>query len=221
MTLRLVIGNKAYSSWSMRPWILMTQMHIPFEETLLNIYDEKGKRAMARHSPTGKVPVLYDGEVRIWETLAIIEYLHEKYPGKNIWPKNAAARAHARAIANEMHAGFQGLRQHCPTNFIRAVKERELNDAAQKDAARIDALWKHARETYGAKGRPKGPFLFGAFSAADAMFAPVVNRLHVYDVKVSKAARAYMDAIMALPAWVAWHDDAAKEKWRNAIYDAI
>jgi len=221
MPLKLVIGNKAYSSWSLRPWILMTQMHIPFEETLLNIYDDKGKRAMARHSPTGKVPVLYDGELRIWETLAIIEYLHEKYPAKNIWPKNAAARAHARAIANEMHAGFQGLRQHCPTNFIRAVKARDLNEAAQKDAKRIDALWKEARETYGIKGRPKGPFLFGAFCAADAMFAPVVNRLHVYDVKVSKSARAYMEAVMSLPAWVAWHEDAAKEKWRNATYDAI
>jgi len=221
MALQLVTGNKAYSSWSLRPWILMTHKHIPFEETLINIYDGKGKRAMRRHSPTGKVPVLYDGQLRIWESLAIMEYLHERYPAKGIWPKNAAARAHARAIANEMHSGFQALRQHCPTNFVRDVCKRELTEAAAADAARIDAIWSEARKAFGEKARPKGAFLFGDFCAADAMYAPVVNRLHVYDVKVSKTARAYMDALRALPAWAAWHEDAAREKWRNATYDAI
>jgi glutathione S-transferase len=221
MPFKLVIGNKAYSSWSLRPWILMTHMHIPFEETVINIYDDKGKRAMRRQSPTGKVPVLIDGETRIWESLAIMEYLHEAYPDKGVWPKNKAARAHARAISSEMHAGFQGLRQHCPTNFIRDVRKRELTEQATVDAARIDAIWTGARKAFGEKARPAGPFLFGRFCAADAMFAPVVNRLHVYDVKVSKAARAYMEAVRALPAWQAWHEDAAKEKWRNAHYDAI
>lgn len=217
MPLKLVIGNKAYSSWSLRPWILLAHMHIPFEEVVLNIYDDKGKRAMRKHAPTGKVPVLYDGDIHLWESLVIMEYLHEKYPSKNIWPKNKAARAHARVIANEMHAGFQGLRQHCPTNFVREVKKRELTEAAANDIARIEALWADARKRFG-KGRP---FLFGKFCAADAMFAPVVNRLYIYDVKVKKETRAYMEAIRALPAWVAWHEDAAKETYRNATYDAI
>jgi glutathione S-transferase len=217
MPLKLVIGNKAYSSWSLRPWILLAHMHIPFEEVAINIYEDKGKRAMRKHAPTGKVPVLYDGDIHVWESLAIMEYLAEKHPDKGIWPKNKAARAHARAIANEMHAGFQALRQHCPTNFVREVKKRELTEGAAKDVARLEAMWADARKRFG-KG---GPFLFGKFSAADAMFAPVVNRLHVYDVKVKKGTREYMEAIRALPAWVAWHDEAAKEKYRNPTYDAI
>ncbi len=217
MPLKLVIGNKAYSSWSLRPWILLGQMHIPFEEVAINIYEDKGKRLMRKHAPTGKVPVLYDGDIHVWESLAIMEYVAEKYPDKNIWPKNKAARAHARAISNEMHAGFQGLRQHCPTNFVREVRKRELTEAAAKDVDRLEAMWADARRRFG-KG---GPFLFGKFSAADAMFAPVVNRLHVYDVKVKKATREYMEAIRALPAWVAWHDEAAKENFRNPTYDAI
>jgi glutathione S-transferase len=217
MPLKLVIGNKAYSSWSLRPWILLAHMHIPFEEVAINIYEDKGKRAMRKHAPTGKVPVLYDGDIHVWESLAIMEYVAEKYPDKGIWPKNKAARAHARALANEMHAGFQSLRQHCPTNFVREVKKRELTEGAAKDVARLEAMWADARKRFG-KG---GPFLFGKFSAADAMFAPVVNRLHVYDVKVKKGTREYMEAIRALPAWVAWHEEAAKEKYRNPIYDAI
>ena len=217
MPLKLVIGNKAYSSWSMRPWILLATMHIPFEEVLINIYDEKGQRAMAKHAPTAKVPVLYDDDIHLWESLAILEYLAEKYPDKTIWPKNKAARAHARAIASEMHAGFQALRQHCPTNFIREVRARELNEGALRDVARLEAMWADSRKRFG-KG---GPFLFGKFGAADAMFAPVVNRLHIYDVKVKKQTREYMEAVRALPAWHAWHEDAAKEKWRNAVYDAI
>jgi glutathione S-transferase len=221
MPLKLVIGNKAYSSWSLRPWILLAHMHIPFEEVAINIYEDKGKRAMRKHAPTGKVPVLYDGDIHVWESLAIMEYLAEKYPDKGIWPKNKAARAHARAIANEMHAGFQALRQHCPTNFVREVKKRELTEGAAKDVARLEAMWADARKRFGKAGKSDSPFLFGKFSAADAMFAPVVNRLHVYDVKVKKATREYMEAVRALPAWVAWHEEAAKEKYRNPTYDAI
>lgn len=217
MPLKLVIGNKAYSSWSLRPWILLAQMHIPFEEVAINIYEDKGKRAMRKHAPTGKVPVLYDGDIHVWESLAIMEYVAEKYPDKAIWPKNRAARAHARTISNEMHAGFQALRQHCPTNFVREVRKRELNEGAAADVARLEAMWADARKRFG-KG---GPFLFGKFSAADAMFAPVVNRLHVYDVKVKKSTRDYMEAIRTLPAWVAWHDDARQEKYRNPTYDAV
>ena len=218
MPLGLIIANKAYSSWSLRPWLLMATMHIPFEETVVNIYDEPGKKKLRRLSPTGKAPVLTDGEVRVWESLAIMEYLHEKYPAKNIWPKNRAARAFARAISNEMHAGFVPLRQHCPTNFRRAPKLRPLTPEAAENVRRIEIIWAEARETFGSK---KKPFLFGDFCAADAMFAPIVNRLHIYEAPVSPQTRDYMEAIMALPAWEAWHKDAAKEKWRHEGYDSL
>jgi len=215
--LKLVIVNKAYSSWSLRPWLLMAHLHIPFEETLVNMYDDKGKRALRRHSPTGKAPVLHDGEIRVWESLAIVEYLAEKYPAKLIWPRTRAARAHARALASEMHAGFVAMRRELPTNFRREPKAVALSDAAQADIRRIEDAWADARRRFG-RG---GPFLFGRFSAADAMFAPVVNRLHAYDVKVKKPTREYMEAIMALPAWTAWHADAATEKWRNLAHDQL
>ena len=214
---KLVIGNKAYSSWSLRPWILMAHMHIPFEEVVINIYDEKGKRAMQRHAPTGKVPVLYDGAIRIWESLAIMEYLAERFPSKNIWPRDTASRALARALCSEMHAGFIPVRQHLPTNFRREPKKAVLNDDVLANVKRIEDAWADARRRFG----EGGPFLFGEFSAADAMFAPVVNRFHVYDVPVKKPTRAYMQAIMDLPAWIAWHKDAAAEPWRNETYDTM
>jgi len=218
MPLGLIIANKAYSSWSLRPWLLMATLHIPFEETVVNIYDEAGKKKLRRFSPTGKAPVLVDGDVRVWESLAIIEYLHEKYPAKNIWPKTRAARAFARAISNEMHAGFMPLRQHCPTNFRRAPKFRVLTPEAAESVRRIEIIWAETREIFGSK---KKPFLFGDFCAADAMFAPIVNRLHIYETPVSPQTRDYMEAIMALPAWAAWHKDAAKEKWRHEVYDSL
>ncbi|MDF2114732.1 glutathione S-transferase family protein [Roseiarcaceae bacterium H3SJ34-1] len=219
--LTLFIGNKAYSSWSLRPWILLATLHIPFEEKLINLYDDAGKKKLRRQSPTAKVPMLVDGDIEVWESIAILEYLAEKYPAKNIWPKNKAARAHARSLCAEMHAGYMALRRNYPTNFRRDVRKRELTPEADAevaaDVARIDAAWSKARMLFG-KG---GPFLFGKFSAADAMFAPVVNRLYIYDAPVSKTTRDYMTAIMALPAWVAWHADAAKEKWHHEIYDSI
>lgn len=215
--LKLVIGNKAYSSWSLRPWLLLAHLHIPFEEVLINIYDEKGRRAMRRHAPTAKVPVLHDGDIRVWESLAIMEYLAEKYPDKNIWPKVKAARAHARVLCSEMHAGFMAMRQEMPTNFRREPKAIKLSDTALADIKRMEAAWADARKKFG-KG---GPFLFGRFCAADAMFAPVVNRLYAYDIKVKKSTRDYMKAIMALPAWHAWIADGAREVWRNEAYDSI
>jgi glutathione S-transferase len=217
MPLKLVIANKAYSSWSMRPWILLATFGIPFEEVVVPLERPDTRRKMLRHAPSAKAPSLHDGDIHVHESLAVIEYVAEKYPKKAIWPKNRAARALARSLAAEMHAGFQALRRHCPTNFRRPVRKRELTPEAAADIARIEAAWAHARKNFG-KG---GPFLFGRFSAADAMFAPVVNRLHIYDVKVSKATRAYMDAVMALPAWRAWIHDAQNEPWRIARYDAI
>lgn len=218
MPLRLVLANKAYSSWSLRPWLLLATFHIPFEETVCNIYDEAGRKKLRKLSPSGKAPALIDGDIHVWESLAIMEYVAEKYPDRAIWPKRKAARAHARSISSEMHAGFMALRQHCPTNFRREPKFRELTPEAAENMRRIEIIWAQARETFGSKRKP---FLFGDFCAADAMFASVVNRLHIYEAPVSPQTRDYMDAVMALPAWAAWHKDAAREKWREARYEEL
>ena len=215
--LKLVIANKAYSSWSLRPWILLAYFHIPFEEVVIPLDMPDTRETILKYSPTGKCPVLRDRGVEVWESLAIIEYVAEAYPEKAIWPRGKAARAHARALSNEMHAGFQALRQHCPTQFLRPVREIALTPDVEADVARIEAAWGHARRTYG----KAGPFLFGKFSAADAMFAPVVNRLHIYDVPVAPETRAYMDAVMALPAWKAWIKDAEAETWRIEKYETV
>jgi len=209
MGLHLVIGNKNYSSWSMRPWIAMKVKDIAFDETVIPIYHPGSKEKFLAHSPAGKVPILHDGEVRVWESLAILEYLAETFPAAQLWPADAAARAHARAIANEMHAGFVPLRRHCPMNIRRPVKKRELTPEVAANVARIDQMWSECRARFGAGG----PFLFGPFTAADAMYAPIVSRLHTYAVDVSRTARAYMDAIMGLPAWAEWTAAALKEEW--------
>jgi glutathione S-transferase len=217
MPLKLVLANKAYSSWSLRPWILLMQFKIPFEEVVIAMDEPETRANMLKYAPTGKCPSLHDGKIAVWESLAIIDYVAEAYPEKAIWPRGKAARAHARSLASEMHAGFGALRQACPTNFRRPVRAIDLSEAVRADVARIEAAWAHARKTFG----KAGPYLFGRFSAADAMFAPVVNRFHVYDVPVSKGARDYMDRIMALSAWKAWIADAEAEPWRIARYDAI
>jgi len=203
----LIIGNKNYSSWSFRPWIAMKAVGIAFEERLISLNDPEFKRAIAPVSQNGKVPALDDDGVHVWESLAILEYLAEKFPHAGLWPADPSARAHARAIAAEMHGGFAALRNECPMNFWRPVKRRELSADALADVARIDAMWSECRVRYG------GPFLFGAFGAADAMYAPVVSRFHTYAVEVGERSRAYMDAVMALPAWREWKEAALKEPW--------
>ena len=215
--LKLILANKAYSSWSLRPWILLAQLKIPFEELVIPMDQPETRANMLKYAPTGKCPSLQDGKIAVWELLAIIEYVAGAHPEKMVWPKGKAARAHARSLASEMHAGFGALRQACPTNFRRSVKAIALSDEVRADVARIEAAWAHARATFGREG----PYLFGRFCAADAMFAPVVNRFHVYDVPVSKPTRAYMETVMALPTWKAWIADAHAEPWRIERYDAI
>ena len=209
MALHLVIGNKNYSSWSFRPWLAMKVAGIAFEETVISLEAKDFKARVMAVSGAGKVPVLIDGESRIWESLAILEYLAEKFPAAALWPKDERARAHARAIAAEMHAGFMPLRRLLPMNVWRPVKPRALDDGSKTDVARIDAIWRDCRARSGAGG----PFLFGAFGAADAMYAPVVWRFHTYAVAVSDAAREYMRAMMTLPAWSEWRDAARREPW--------
>jgi glutathione S-transferase len=217
MPLKLIVANKAYSSWSLRPWILLAHFKIPFEDVTIPLDLPDTRKRILAHSPNGKCPSLHDGPISVWESIAIVDYVAEKYPDKPIWPKTKAARALARSVSAEMHAGFQALRNHCPTNFRRPVKKRELTSEVEADVARIEAAWAGARKEFG----KAGPFLFGRFSAADAMFAPVVNRFHVYDVPVKRATRAYMDAIMELPAWKAWINDAEAEPWRIERYENI
>ena len=209
MALTLVIGNKNYSSWSFRPWIAMKVAGIAFDEVVISLNAPDFKPRLSKISGTGKVPALVDGDVQVWESLAILEYLAEKFPAAKLWPADAAARAHARAIASEMHAGFLPLRRAVPMNLWRPVQSRELNAEAKANVQRIDAMWTDCRTRFG-KG---GPFLFGTFGAADAMYAPVVARFHTYDIAVGDAARAYMKAVMALPAWAEWTTAALKEPW--------
>src|SRR5215471_6559374 len=209
MSLHLIIGNKNYSSWSFRPWIAMKVAGIPFDERVISLDDPKFKETVLSTAGTGKVPAVEDGAVKVWESLAILEYLAERFPDAGLWPADPAARAHARAVSSEMHAGFLALRRECPMNFWRPVKRRLLTDEATSNAARIDALWADCRKRFG----QGGPFLFGRFGAADAMYAPVVSRFHTYAVEVSPASRAYMAAVMALPAWTEWTAAAVKEEW--------
>ncbi len=209
LALKLVIGNQNYSSWSMRPWIAMKVLGIPFDAEVISLNAPDFKSRVSKLSGTGKVPVLVDGEVKVWESLAILDYSAEKFPAAKFWPTDPLARAHARVIAAEMHAGFLPLRRACPMNFWRPVKKLELVPEAAANVARIDAMWTDCRTRFVGNG----PFLFGAFGAADAMYAPVVSRFHTYAVDVGATARAYMAAVMALPAWAEWHAAAVKEPW--------
>ena len=217
VSLHLYLGNKAYSSWSLRPWILLRTLGIPFEETVIPIYGPNARAAILAVSPNGKMPALHDGGIVVSESLAIIEFVAETYPDLAVWPRDRAARALARALASEMHAGFAKLRQTCPTNFRRPRRAIAIPAEVRAEVDRIEAAWAEARARFGAGG----PFLFGAFSAADAMFAPVVNRLDTYAVEVRPETQAYMDAILALPAWKQWVAAGAAEPWANPAYDAI
>jgi glutathione S-transferase len=209
MGLQLVIGNKNYSSWSFRPWLAMKAARIPFAETVIPFDTPDFKSRITALSVAGKVPVLIDGDTRVWESLAILEYLAEKFPEAGLWPREGQARAHARAISSEMHASFQPLRRQLPMNMRRPVKPQALAADAAADVARIEALWSDCRTRFG----QSGPFLYGAFGAADAMYAPIVSRFHTYGVEVGAAAREYMRAIMALPAWSEWREASRREPW--------
>jgi glutathione S-transferase len=209
MALQLLIGNKNYSSWSLRPWIAMKAAGIPFEEQVISLDAADFKERVHQISAAGKVPALADGDTQVWESLAILEYLAEKFPQARLWPAEARARAHARAIAAEMHSGFTPLRRHYPMNVRRPVKRREPTAEVVDNINRIDAMWTDCRSRFG----QGGPFLFGAFGAADAMYAPVVSRFHTYAVEVSPAVSAYMQAVMGLPAWADWCAAARQEPW--------
>ncbi|MGB8855695.1 MAG: glutathione S-transferase family protein [Burkholderiales bacterium] len=207
--LTLVIGNKNYSSWSMRPWILMKATSIHFEELMVPLKRESGesRERILPYSPTGKVPVLMDGQAKVWESLAICEYLAEKFPEKELWPEDPVARALARSVSAEMHSGFAELRRHMPMDCRSRFPKQEIPAAVEADISRILDIWNDCRTRYG----QHGDFLFGDFSIADAMFAPVTRRFISYHVPLHDSARRYVDAVDALPAMRSWLSAAAKE----------
>lgn len=215
--LNLIIGNKKYSSWSFRPWLLLKMAGIPFRETQIFIRKEDTETKIHRYSPAGRVPVLVDGDVTVWESIAICEYLAEKFPNKGLWPKGSRAKAVARSVSHEMHAGFQGLRQNLPCNFLARYKGFHVAPEARPDIDRIGEIWRGCREQWG----KTGPFLFGKFSVADAMYAPVVFRFLAYGVKLERVARAYMHVIETLPASKMWVRDAASEIEIIPVYENV
>ena len=201
MTLKLVIGNKNYSSWSMRPWLALRANDIAFEEIFIPLYTGAAdKSRILGFSGSGKVPALVDGDITIWDSLSIIEYLAERFPQARLWPEDRAGRAHARSISAEMHSGFVALRNECGMNLHRPVGPVPLSADARADIARVQRIWRECRERHG----KSGSFLFGAFGGADAMFAPVVHRFRTYAIETTPEARDYMDAMMALPAFQEW-----------------
>ncbi len=205
--LTLYVGNKNYSSWSFRPWIAMEAAGVPFTDKVIPFDFAAGNPEFHKLSPTGRVPVLHHGDVRVWESLAIIEYVAELFPEAGIWPKDRVARAEARAISMEMLSGFRALRNACPMNIRRTPGEIALPEGVADDVARIEAIWKTAL------ARSGGPFLFGAFSAADAMYAPVVNRFEIYRLTKDETVLAYMARVKAHPAWRKWQAAALAEPW--------
>ncbi len=215
MALELYIGNKNYSSWSLRPWLLLTQAGIPFREVMVRFdsfgADSAFKATVGRISPVGKVPVLVDDGFAVWDTLAIAEYVAERFPEKHLWPADARQRARARSVCAEMHSGFAGLRSACPMNIdahLPEVGALALRDkpAVRSDLQRIVSMWSGLLAEHG------GPMLFGDFCVADAYFAPVVMRLKTYALPVPAEVAAYMDRVCALPGVKAWIDGALAEK---------
>ncbi len=213
--MKLFIANKNYSSWSMRPWVLLKQAGIDFEEVMVRFdgFDDQSnfKKSLKDINPVGKVPVLLDGDLSVWDTLAIAEYVAEKFPEKKLWPIAVADRARARSISAEMHSGFMGIRSACPMNidaYLPEIGALALRDkeAVRHDLKRIDSLFSSLLKTH------KGPMLFGEFSIPDAYFAPVVMRIKTYALPVSEVTQAYIERLCAMPGIKAWIDDALAEK---------
>ncbi len=222
--MHLYIANKLYSSWSLRPWMLMTALGVPFGETVIPMYLADSKARMLDVSPTGKVPCLVvpstqpGGEAtKIWESLAIVEFLAETRPDKGVWPTDPKARAHARACAAEMHAGFQALRSACPMNLGKRFHPRDdLGSDVADNVRRFEGLVSDARRRFGAGG----DFLYGRFSAADAMYLPLATRLETYQFRLNPQTRSYVDALLAHPAFQRWLGEALAEPWGITHYEA-
>jgi glutathione S-transferase len=209
----LFIGNKNYSSWSFRPWIALKHKSIPFRETLVPFDFKNGNPAFAAFSPSGKVPVLKDGDLTVWDSLAILEYVADLFPEKGLWPADLASRARARSISAEMHSGFPALRSECSMNMRRTAGALGVSDAVKREVERIVSIWTECLEA------SSGPFLFGDFTIADAMYAPVVSRFATYRLTDNPVAARYGEALTATAAWQAWETEALKENWVMDAYE--
>ena len=206
--LTIYLGNKNYSSWSLRPWLVLKRTTVAFDEVVIPLYQPGSRETILKFSPSGRLPALHHGEVTVWDSLAICEYLADSFPTFGLWPKDPAARALARAVSSEMHAGFAALREHLPMNVRSSFPNRAPTQEAQADINRIMALWRDCRSRY---GEGNGPFLFGDFTIADAMYAPVVSRFRTYRIDAGPDIEAYCEAVTAWPAMQEWAAAAKAE----------
>ncbi len=204
--MQLVIGNKNYSSWSLRPWLLLKHYELPFEEIAISLFSAGYKEELAKHSPTLKVPVLKDGDITIWDSLAICEYLSEKFLQGKAYPVDVEERGLCRSYCNEMHSGFMAIRSEMPMN-CRARRSLQISDAAREECKRVDKLFVEARERFAGRGE----YLFGDFSIADCMFAPLVMRFTTYGVELSETSQKYLSVMLKNPALAAWINDARND----------
>ncbi len=207
--LTLIVGNRNYSSWSLRGWLAASLSGVAFETVLVRLSEPGSHAALRAHSPAAKVPVLKHGELVVWDSLAIVEYLAELHPQAGLWPADLAARAMARVISAEMHAGFAALRSHMPMNLRASLPGKGRAAGVDADIARIQDIWRDARARYA----DDGPFLFGPYCAADAMYTPVASRFRTYGVQLDPSCQAYADALLAWPAFLAWQTEALEEPW--------
>jgi glutathione S-transferase len=206
--LTIYLGNKNYSSWSLRPWLVLKRTAVAFDEVVIPLYQSGSRETVLKYSPSGRVPALRHGDLTVWESLAICEYLAETFPNFELWPSDQAARARARSVSAEMQSSFRALREHFPMNVRSSFPNREFDPEIQADINRIMAIWRDCRTRY---GEGKGDFLFGQFTIADAMFAPVVTRFRTYKIELEREAEVYCDTIMALPAMQEWIAAAKNE----------
>ncbi|MET0557856.1 MAG: glutathione S-transferase family protein [Solirubrobacterales bacterium] len=213
--LRLIIGNRNYSAWSLRAWLLMRQMGIEFEEIQIPLGRADSLERKLSYSPAGLVPILIDGDLRVWDSLAIAEHLAERFPDKRVWPADARPRALARSVSAEMHSGFTSLRASMPLNCRARRPGAGRGPGVQADIDRVLRIWRECRGEHGAGG----PFLFGDFTVADAMFAPVGSRFQTYGVDLDAEATGYAKALLELPAVSEWMSAAEAEPWRIAEFD--
>lgn len=214
----LVIANKAYSSWSLRAWLALKATGAAFEEVVIPLREAQTRTEILKYSPSGKVPVLIDGEVTVWESLAIVEYLAEKFPRAGLWPEDGAARAFARAAAAEMHGGFLALRRALPMNLRRSFEAPDLDEETGAQVNRVQAIWRDAKRRFGTAAGD-GPFLMGGFSALDAMHAPVASRFATYSLALEDQAAAYVEAVLAHPFMEEWGEAAHREPWIIPEYE--
>ena len=215
--MKLFVSNKAYSPWPLRVWLLMRELGLEFEEHVVDLGAPGKAERLKAVSPSGRLPVLVDGEAVVWDSMSIIEYLQERFPEAGIWPRERPARAYARSVAAEMHSGFQALRSRLVMNTRRQPKPVEMSPQVLADIDRLTSIWTGARERFGAGG----PFLFGRFSAADAVYAPVVDRFRGYGISVPEECRRYMDAVQMLPGYRAWVEDSFRDPWHNPATDGL